>query len=157
MSPGTPWRIYIISAEGGAIEPVSEEQRNQIHPSWSADGNSIVFSYLWRETVSPGIVIVNLRTHKTVRLPGSERLTEAAWSPDGRYIVARTLHSEALMLFDWKTQTWSELLRGEVGWTYWSTDGQYVYFKRFVSKARKKSTRWNGESHKISCSPDDGH
>jgi hypothetical protein len=36
----------------------------------------------------------------------------------------------ALMLFDWRTQTWAELAKGPLNWADWSRDGTYVYFER---------------------------
>jgi Tol biopolymer transport system component len=123
--------IYLVSAEGGTPEPLLEEKRNRLRPNWSPDGTSIVFSYApWLETVSRGIDVLNLRTHKVMQLPGSEGLLLAEWSPEGRYIVARRGDHQALMLFDFRTQTWAELAKGELNWANWSRDGRYVYFER---------------------------
>jgi Tol biopolymer transport system component len=136
ISPGRRPAIYVIPAAGGTPEPLYEEQRNQEHPSWSPDGKSIVFSYIhWLETTPRGISVVNLGTHTLKRLPGSEGLWEAEWSPDGRYIVARTFDSHALMLFDFRTQAWTELVKSDVGWLLWSTSGRYVYYKRLGNEA----------------------
>ena len=44
-SPGKPWKIDLISAEGGEPEPLLNEPRNQMDPNWSPDGNSVIFSY----------------------------------------------------------------------------------------------------------------
>jgi Tol biopolymer transport system component len=73
-------------------------------------------------------------THKVERLPGSEGLVLAEWSPDGRYIAARTSDHHAIMLFDFKTQTWTELARRELNWLNWSRDGRYVYFEQHGAK-----------------------
>jgi hypothetical protein len=32
-----------------------------------------------------------------------------------------------LLLFDFRTQKWTELAKGSLGWLNWSHDGQYVY------------------------------
>ena len=45
-----------------------------------------------------------------------------------------TLDSHALMLFDFNTQTWSELVKSDIGWLQWSRDGRHVYFKRLGSE-----------------------
>ncbi len=123
--------IYSVSANGGPAEPLFHDQRNRLRPSWSPDGNSIVFSYApWTETTPHGVEVLNLTTHEVKQLPGSEGLLLATWSPDGHYIVARRGDHQALMLFDLKTQRWSELAKGELNWSDWSRDGQYVYFER---------------------------
>ncbi len=123
--------IYLVSADGGPAEPLFKGQRNRLRPNWSPDGNSIVFSYApWTETAPHGVEVLNLTTHEVKQLPGSEGLLLAAWSPDGQYIIARRGDHQALMLFDFKTQKWSELAKGELNWADWSRDGRYVYFER---------------------------
>ncbi len=122
--------IYVVSAEGGTPEPLLTDRRNRIRPSWSPDGNSIVFSYAsWLEPVPRGIFVLNLATHQITQLPGSEGFLIANWSPDGRYISARRADHQALMLFDFNTQTWSQLAKGPLNWADWSKDGRYVYFE----------------------------
>ncbi len=132
---GKPLRIYVVSAEGGTPEPVLEGQYNEMVPGWSPDGNSLVFYYapysLEMVSAIVAVYVLDLRTHKVAKLPGSEGLAVARWSPDGRYIVALPLDSHALMLFDFKTQTWADLVKGAVRFAYWSRNGQYVYFLRF--------------------------
>jgi WD40 repeat protein len=126
----------VVSGDGGTPEPLLEEPYNQEHPSWSPDGNSLILSYLnWLETAPRGIVLLNRRTHRAVPLPGSEGLWEAEWSPDGRYIVARTADSHALMLFDVTSQRWRELVESNIGWLKWSRDGRHVYFYRIGTEA----------------------
>jgi len=131
--PDKPWRVSLISAEGGTPEPVLNEQHNEMDPSWSPDGNSVVFSSVpWFET-APGtsaVYVVDLRTRKPVKLTGSEGLFGPRWSPDGRYIVANREDLQASMLFDVRTKTWTELAKS-AGYSNWSRDGRYVYFVTF--------------------------
>jgi eukaryotic-like serine/threonine-protein kinase len=130
---GKPWKIYLISADGGTPEPlVNDEaaQSSQSRSSWSPDGNSIVFSYVPGPDAVHGVLVINLATHKVVHLPGSEGLVLAEWSPDGRYIAARTSDHHAIMLFDLRAQHWSELVKRELNWLNWSRDGRHVYFEQ---------------------------
>ncbi len=149
MEPGKPWRIHLVSAEGGRAGPLLEEQHSEIDPTWSPDGNSVVFSYVpWLEPAASGIVavyVLDLRTHKTAKLPGSEGLFGPRWSPDGRYIVANAARSDSqpLMLFDLRRQTWTELVKGQLGFTNWSRDGQYVYFPHFGRETTLMRVRVN--------------
>jgi Tol biopolymer transport system component/DNA-binding winged helix-turn-helix (wHTH) protein len=134
-APGKPWKIYLISADGGTPEPLLQESRNQMDSNWSPDGNSLIFSYFpMFEKVPPeklGVYMVDLRTRNVKKLPGSDGLWGPRWSLDGRHIVARSSDSHSLMLFNFQTQTWTELVRGAYfGFANWSADGQYVYYLR---------------------------
>jgi len=125
----------LISAEGGTPERLLEEPRNEMDPNWSADGNSLIFSYFPIFDKAPpeklGIYMVDVRTRNVKKLPGSDGLWTPRWSLDGRYIVARSLDSHSLMLFDFHSQTWRELVRGAYfGVTNWSADGRFVYYLR---------------------------
>ncbi len=130
MTGGNRWRNYLVAAGGGTPEPLFEEPLDQNRPSWSPDGNSIVFSYIPGPDAAHGIVVLDLVTHRVKRLRGSQGLVLAEWSPNGRYIVARSSDHQTLMLFDFKTQAWTELARRELNWLNWSRDGQYVYFEQ---------------------------
>ncbi len=130
MKPGQPWNIYVVSSNGGAPEAVWPEKHNQGRPTWSADGNSIVFSAFPGPEAASGIRVVNLATHTLTKLPGSEWLVIPAWSSDGRYIIARHSDHHVIKLFDMRTQQWTELVRSELNWFNWSRDGRSVYFEQ---------------------------
>jgi Tol biopolymer transport system component/DNA-binding winged helix-turn-helix (wHTH) protein len=134
-APGKPWRIYLISADGGKPEPLLNEPRNQMDPNWSPDGNSVIFSYFPIFERAPpeklGIYMVDLKTRKVKKLPGSDGLWVPRWSPDGSHIVARSADSRSLLLFDFATQAWSELTtEAYVVPANWSTDGRSVFYVR---------------------------
>jgi Tol biopolymer transport system component/DNA-binding winged helix-turn-helix (wHTH) protein len=134
-APGKPWKIDLISAEGGKPEPLLNEPRNQMDPNWSPDSNSVIFSYFpLFDRVAPeklGLYMVDLTTRNVKKLPGSDGLWVPRWSSDGSHIVARSADSQALMLFDFATQTWSELVRDVyVVPVNWSADGRSVFFVR---------------------------
>ena len=130
-SPGAPSTVYIVSSNGGNAEPVHPDGHNQVTGSWSPDGNfMLISSFYFLEATRRGVTVVNLRTHEAERLPGSEDVWQAKWSPIGRYIAARTLDSHAVMLFDFEKNRWSELAQSDIGYlSGWSRDGNFVYFK----------------------------
>jgi Tol biopolymer transport system component/DNA-binding winged helix-turn-helix (wHTH) protein len=134
-SPGTPGRIFLISSKGGKPEPLLNEPRNQMDPNWSPAGDSVVFSYFpLFDRVSPeklGIYMVDLKTRGVKKLPGSGGLWVPRWSSDGSHIVARSADSKSLMLFDFATQIWSELVKDVyVSPVNWSADGRSVFYMR---------------------------
>jgi Tol biopolymer transport system component/DNA-binding winged helix-turn-helix (wHTH) protein len=140
-APGKPWGIYLISADGGKSEPLLDEPRNQMDPNWSPDGNSVIFSYFpLFDRVPPvklGVYMVDLRTRNVKKLPGSDGLWVPRWSSDGFHVVARSADSKSLMLFDFATQTWSELAKDvylvPVNWS--ADDRSVVYVRRGAQPA----------------------
>jgi Tol biopolymer transport system component/DNA-binding winged helix-turn-helix (wHTH) protein len=132
--PGRRNKIYIVPAKGGAPEALLNEDTNEADPSWSPDGNSIVFGrlpdYLGEEVSDKAIYLVDVRSKKVSLLPGSTGLFSPRWSPDGRYIAAMPLNQTRLMLFDRLSARWSGVEVPEVATSpTWSADSRFVYFK----------------------------
>jgi Tol biopolymer transport system component len=133
---GEPTKSYIVSANGGTLEELLPgDAVPRFEPNWSPEGNRI----LLEEELPNGsrtLKLVDQRTHRAVPVPGSDGYTSPRWSPDGRYIVAMTRDALKMVLFDFDTRKWSDLLEGiPVGFPNWSHDGQYVYFVRNSGKA----------------------
>jgi hypothetical protein len=71
----------------------------------------------------------DLRTRLVSTVPGSEGLYTVRWSPDGRYLAAKTKDDSKMMGFDFKTGKWTEWAKiGVTMYLNWSRDGKYVYF-----------------------------
>jgi Tol biopolymer transport system component len=130
MLPGKGLKTYLISAAGGAPQQITAEGRNEGDANWSPDGNSMVYwsSASWPIGSDVTINILDLRTHKVSIVPGSERLFSPHWSPDGRYIAALRTRTLGSMLFDFKTQKWTQLESIGAAFSNWSRNGNYVYF-----------------------------
>jgi serine/threonine protein kinase/Tol biopolymer transport system component len=126
--PGEPWQIYLVPAAGGAPELVYRSSINLADPNWSPDGQSLVFGENSLNNQGSAVYILELKTRKVSKLPGSDGLYSPRWSPDGRYIAAIPLDSLKLLLFDLASQKWSEVARIFVAYPTWSRDGRYVYF-----------------------------
>jgi serine/threonine protein kinase/Tol biopolymer transport system component len=127
--PGKPFRVYEVAAAGGAPQPLmSNQSGDQADPDWSPDGNSVAFAGLSAMQASTtAIRIFDLKTNHLSTLPASDGLFSPRWSPDGRYMVAMPANSQGLMIFEFKTQKWSVLAKGNFAYPCWSRDGQYVY------------------------------
>ncbi len=126
--PGEPWQLFLVPSGGGSPELVYRSKSNLADPNWSPNGNSLVFGENSLNNQGSAIYLLDLRTRAATKLPGSDGLYSPRWSPDGRYIVALTLDSLKLMLFDTTTQKWSELARIFVAYPNWSRDSRYIFF-----------------------------
>ncbi len=127
-----PRKIYLVSVEGGNPEPLLPgDSEHQEDPGWSPEGDKIIFGGVPGDTNSI-IRVFDLNTHKVSTLAGSGGLFAPRWSPDGRYIVAMPADSLSLVLFDFQTQKWATLAKVRASFLNWSSDGQYVYFLRWL-------------------------
>jgi len=131
VAAGKPWKIFLVSAEGGGAQQLMPGERNEADPNWSPDGNSLAFGRApLREIGTSGtmtIQLLDLRTHQVSALPGSEGLFSPRWSPNGRYVCALKADSSKLLMFDFTTQKWVELVNMLVAYPSWSRDGKYIY------------------------------
>jgi Tol biopolymer transport system component/predicted Ser/Thr protein kinase len=128
---GEPEKVYLISSEGGSPQQLMpDDPKPQTDPNWSPDGGKIVFS---RRVTDPHseIKVLDLSSHQVSTVPGSQGLFSPRWSPDGRYILAMPVNSLSMVLFDFQTEKWSEIMKGSGGFPNWSADGRYVYFLRW--------------------------
>ena len=130
-------KVYLLPSEGGKPQMLlPSDSRSQGDPNWSPDGRKIVFS-TW-ETVSTGlkrsICILELSNGQVTDIPKSQHRYSTRWSPDGQYLAGLTTESTTtdLTVFDFKTQQWSDIQKGEVGFPTWSHDGKFIYFLRPV-------------------------
>jgi Tol biopolymer transport system component len=148
VQPGKPWKISLISRDGGASEDILAESRGQIDANWSRDGSSIMFGYV-RGEGEMNIRVVNVKTHAVGTIPGSNELFSPRWSPDGRYIAALSLDLTKVMLFDYQTQKWSTWLTepaGAVNYPIWSADSKQVFFDDLVTDEESIRSIKVGES-----------
>jgi WD40 repeat protein len=95
--------VCLIGMDGGSPPTVIE--KDGATPHWSPDGTHLVF----RDRGAPShINILDLSTRSTSPVPGPAEMWNPQWIGPDR-LVAITHDSTRLMIFDVKTQQWSEL------------------------------------------------
>jgi Tol biopolymer transport system component len=127
---GEPWKIMLVPAGGGVSQEVAPNDKlHQSDPTWTADGNTIVFGQSRGfDAKQEAVYTIDLKTHQVSKLPGSDGISSPRGSPDGRYIAAqRYLDPEAQMLYDSSAGKWAVLTEGEWGYQEWTRDGRYLY------------------------------
>lgn len=132
-NPGQPWRVRVVSADGGPYEPVTSVNDEEGTLTWSPDSAQLAFGGMIQppERTAGKLVIhvFNLTTRQLSDVPGSEGLWTARWSPDGRYIAALTKDSSSLMLFDSRTAQWMKIATmAQIPDLVWSRHEKALYF-----------------------------
>jgi eukaryotic-like serine/threonine-protein kinase len=135
-TPGKPWKVCVISPDGGTPQFLTSKETLETDPSWSPDGAMLAFSS--NDSLHPENQFVQLFDRKTRQLsslPASEPVFGPRWSPDGRSIAVISSDNSRLLLLDVKTQNLRTLGTGLgfIGYLAWSTDGSYLYFDTLLT------------------------
>jgi dipeptidyl aminopeptidase/acylaminoacyl peptidase len=114
--------VRLISMEGGSPQTIVE--KDSFGANWSPDGNLLVF-------VDPGgIELFDPGTGRRSAVPGPAGLSAPRWVADDTLVAATGDHKK-LVVFDVRTQRWSDLVApttGFVGNSAHSPDYKYVYY-----------------------------
>ena len=126
--PGKSDHIFMISAQGGNPEQLTNGENGESDPSWSPGGDAIALGANFGLTKQQPIQILNLTTRKLSALPDSGKYYSPRWSPDGRWIVAVDSETGALELFNFSSQKWEQLTKLQGAYEDWSRNSECVYF-----------------------------
>jgi eukaryotic-like serine/threonine-protein kinase len=122
-----PTRLYLVSAEGGSVRELKVVRLDGPWVSWAPHGDAIIFSEFQGASTS-AIRSVDVKTGLTTPIAGSDNLFDALASPDGKYVAASNRTGTKILLFDFATQKWSDLVSTTVGYLCWSPDSKFIYF-----------------------------
>jgi DNA-binding winged helix-turn-helix (wHTH) protein/Tol biopolymer transport system component len=134
-SQDRPWNIYLVNTSGGSSQVLLPDDQPHRFPDWLPDGESIVYFIPPSGEGAPpdnsGIFLLNLKTRKTTKLPGSEGLTYPRSLSGSRYLAALSEDQKRVMLFDFQTHVWREIASGGKSFYYLESaqDGKYLYFQ----------------------------
>jgi Tol biopolymer transport system component/predicted Ser/Thr protein kinase len=147
---GKPFKIFLVSAQGGTPEELLPENIGELDATWSPDGAQLAYGRIGsRNTGTKDIQLVDVKTRKTSTFPGSTGLFSPRWSPDGHYLAATSVEgSHKVMIYDFRTRKWSEWFSdADVNYPYWSADSRYVYYDNFVVENPKCRRVKVGDNH----------
>ena len=134
-SQDRPWNIHVVNASGGSSQELLPNDQPHRFPDWLPDGESIVYSVPRPIEGVPsedsGIFVLDLKTRKTTKLPGSEGLKNPRSLSGSRYLAALSEDQKKVMLFDFQSHDWREIANGgkAFSWPESSQDGKYIYFQ----------------------------
>jgi len=151
QAPGKPWRIYLVSVEGGALQQAIPGEGAQADPQWSPDGNQLLFGRWPDNPEDLALQLFDLRTNKVSTVRGSDGLRSPRWSRDGRYVATLKEEDRKLVLFDFTSHRQVELAttRGGFSFPNWSHDGKWVYLWADFTEGRKGIYRVRLTDHKV--------
>jgi Tol biopolymer transport system component/DNA-binding winged helix-turn-helix (wHTH) protein len=129
--PGNAWQIYLTGVNGGDLQPMLRERRNAADPSWSPDGQSLVFGRtndaMGKENAARMLQILHLQSGHVETVPDSDGLFSPRWSPDGRYIAALSLDQRQVRLLTLATRQWTTLAVPSGADPVWSSDSRSLF------------------------------
>jgi Tol biopolymer transport system component len=129
--PGKAWQIYLTGVNGGDLQPLLRETRNAADPSWSADGQSLVFGRIddamGKESAARTLQFLHLQSGQVEPVPGSDGLFSPRWSPDGRYIAALSLDQRQVRLLTLATGQWTTLAVPSGADPVWESDSRNLF------------------------------
>ena len=126
-NPGAPRKIYILPRDGGVpVLAAPDRSDRQVYPSWSPQGNSLLFAGLEETTQTSALYMVDLQNRHVTILPGTDGLRKGQISPDGRQIAA--LSGYKLMIYDVASHNLRTITEYAT-YPLWSADGTYVVFR----------------------------
>ncbi len=141
-------RIFIVPREGGTPAEVAPfHAGDEGVPTWSPDGNHIIFGELLyrRPGAEMSVHILDVRRHSVEVLPGSNGVWTPRWSPDGQHVAGLTPDFRKLLLFDSRTRKWEELVSFDfIDHPAWSSDSSSIHFFAVKNNGRDRALySWN--------------
>jgi dipeptidyl aminopeptidase/acylaminoacyl peptidase len=147
---GKPWKIFLISADGGTAKPLLPDNVSETDPTWSPDGARLAFSTgIPDSTKKSSIEVMDMSTRQVSTVPNSSGVFSPRWSPDGRYLAALSFEamSKNVLLYDFNSQKWAEWATDAdgIGYPAWTSDSHHVdYWTRTDPSIRRVRL---GDSH----------
>jgi eukaryotic-like serine/threonine-protein kinase len=141
QSPGKPWQLYIVSAQGGSPQQLIPDKSDQADPTWSPDGNSLAFggqAVSEKDAASVNAIrVLDVRTRSVTVLPGSEGLWSPRWSPAGDRLAAMSNDGDELFVYNFSTRAWTKLAKASIGYPTWSHNGDSIFFLNHLAGGDK--------------------
>jgi Tol biopolymer transport system component len=125
-----PWQMYSVPIAGGEPIRLHPSDTDQGVPTWSADGNKVVYGEFLhrRDPKDMTIRILDLKTGQVSELENSHGLWTPRWSPDGTHIAAQSTDWQRLVIFDFETRQWRHLVTARhIDHPVFSRDGEWIY------------------------------
>lgn len=123
--------IYVSNIQTGETRKLTQNDRDDMHATWSPDGRQI--AYATSEFGTYEIAVMNADGSNVRRLTNDDVLDQAPhWSPDGKQLVYMSTIDgvEQLKKYDFRSNTFSQLTHGNaaVFAASFSSDGKHIAY-----------------------------
>lgn len=119
--------VHLLDLASGAVVTVAGSDHEQWNPSFSPEGQKIVFSETFSDS-SAQIFVMNTNGSGKIQLTQNGGNRYPFWSPDGNQILYISDDGNIhLMQVDGS----HDAILGEGDWASWSPDGQHIVFTSF--------------------------
>ena len=126
-------QVYVLPRDGGEPRRVFPQRGWQFHPHWLPEGESVAISvrpFEGEKEPSPGIYVASVATQEAHKLPGSQDIDSAVWSPNGHLVAGETRDYHRIKLYDVGQNTWTDAVTGTLfSGMSWASDSQALYYQ----------------------------
>src|SRR5262249_26389831 len=111
--PNQSTQVYVLPRDGGEPRRLLRESGSQYHPHWLPAGKSIALSVAsvgGEKEPTPGIYVTNVATQQAYKLPESQDINSAEWSPNSRFVLGITNDFHRIKLYDIGKKKWAQVV-----------------------------------------------
>jgi len=144
--PSQGTQVYLLTRDGGEPRRLLRDGVWQFHPQWLPDGKSVAISISQVDDAkepSPGIYVTNVATLQTYKLPESQDIDSATWSPNGRLVAGITQDFHRIRLYDVSKNAWIDCVSGTlIGALSWAPDSESIYYQDVLEEDQPVYRVW---------------
>lgn len=136
--PNEPRQVYLVSADGGLPQPLTNDEHLALAPSWFPDSRRILLYMDTKERLQ----VYDIEDGTFTPMPGTEGLRGPELSPDGTRFMA--FSAEGVVVQEVESGERDVLIRtGESSAeiTYWDKDGEHIFVVESFMKGIERSVR----------------